>query len=105
MKQRKKLRIFLSALLSLTLISGKLALPTAVTEATELEDCYHCGKTGEFHCDGCMMFFITFIYVQQYSNRIHQLNLFPHLGQYSKSSLVSYPQLKHFLYELPEKPF
>ena len=53
MKQRKKLRIFLSALLSLTLISGTLALPTTVTEAKEMEECYHCGKTGEFHCDGC----------------------------------------------------
>ncbi len=50
---KKRIRNVLSILLSLILLSGTLTFPATVTEAKELEECYHCGKTGEFHCDSC----------------------------------------------------
>ena len=53
MKQRKKLKLVLSILLSLTLLCGGLTVPFVTTQAKEMEECYHCGKTGEFHCDAC----------------------------------------------------
>ncbi len=50
---KKRIRNLLSILLSLVLLCGGLTVPSVTTEAKEMEECYHCGKTGEFHCDGC----------------------------------------------------